>query len=39
MTHILLNLPEEYQNIVEILEDKLDNKDNHLTTDRIRENL
>ena len=39
MTHILLNLPEEYQNIVEILEDKIYDKDNTLTIERIRENI
>ena len=37
MTHILLNLPEEYQDIVKILEDKLDDKDEPITIDRIYE--
>ena len=31
MTHILSNLPEEYQIVVEILENKLDDEDNTLT--------
>ena len=35
MTHILLNLPEEYQDIVEILEDKLDEDKNTLTINMI----
>ena len=39
MTHILSNLPEEYQSIVEILEDKLDDKDDHLNIERILEKL
>ena len=37
ITHILLNLPEEYQTIVEILEEKLDDKDDPLTIERIRD--
>ena len=36
MTNILLNLPEENQITVEILEDRLDDKDNPLTIERIR---
>ena len=39
MTHILLNLPEEYQTIVEILEEKLHDKDDPLTIERIRDKL
>ena len=39
MTHILYNLPEEYQIIVGILEDKLDNKDKPLNIESIRDNL
>ena len=39
MTHILSNLPEEYQTIVEILEDELDDKDYPLTIERIHDNL
>ena len=39
MTHILLNLPAEYQTILEILEDKLDDKDNPLTIERIRDKI
>ena len=31
MTHILSNLPEEYQTIMEILEDELDKEDNPFT--------
>ena len=34
-THILLNLPEEYQTIVEILEDELGYEENILTTKKI----
>ena len=36
MTNILLNLPEENQITVEILEDRLDDKENPLTIERIR---
>ena len=39
MTHILLNLPEEYQTIVEILEKKIDDKENPLTIERICDKL
>ena len=37
MTHILSNLPEEYQTAVEILEEKLYYKDDSLTIEKIRE--
>ena len=39
MTNILSNLPEEYQPIVEILEDQLYNKYYPLTIERIRDKL
>ena len=39
MTHILSHLLEEYQNIVEIIEDELDNKENYPTIECIHENL
>ena len=39
MAHILSNLPEEYETIVEIQEDKLDDKDNTLTIERIHDNI
>ena len=39
MTHILSNLPEEYQTIVEFLEDELYDKYHPLTIERIREKL
>ena len=39
MTHILLNLPEEYQTIVENIEDKLYDKDNPLTIESIRDKI
>ena len=39
MTRILANLPEEYQNIVKILEDELDDDDNPLIIERIRDKL
>ena len=39
MTHILTNLPEEYKNIFENLEEKLDDKNNMFTVERIRDNL
>ena len=35
MTHILSNLLDEYQNIVEVLDDGLNYEDNILTIDRI----
>ena len=39
MSHILSNLPEEYQTIVEILEDKLDDDSDFITIERIRDNI
>ena len=39
MTHILSKLSEEYQTIVEILEDVLDDEDNPLTIERICDKL
>ena len=39
ITHILLNLPEKYQTVVEILEDKIDYKDVTLAGKSIRDNL
>ena len=39
MTHILSNLPEVYQNILEILEDYLDDEDAPQTIKRIRDKL
>ena len=39
MTRMLLNLPEEYQTIVEIIEDYLDDKNNPLTIERIRDKI
>ena len=39
MTHILSNLPEEYQNIVETIEYKLDYEENPLAIDRIHDKL
>ena len=39
MTRILSYLPEEKQTIVEILEEKLDDKYNPLTIERIRESI
>ena len=39
MTHVLLKLPEEYQTIVEILEKKIDDEENPLTIERIRDKL
>ena len=39
MTHILSNLPEEYQAIVEILEDDLDDEDDPLTIERIPDKI
>ena len=35
MTHILSNLPEEYQTIMKILEEKLDDKDDPLSINMI----
>ena len=39
MTHILSNLPQEYQTIIDILEDKLYYKYNHLLVQRFRDRL
>ena len=39
ITHILLNLPEEYQNNVQILEEKRDDTDDPLTIDIICDKL
>ena len=39
MTHILSNLPKDYQNTIEILEDKLDDEENPLTIERINDKL
>ena len=39
MTYIISNLPEEYQIIVEILEDKLDDDNGPLTIDMICDKL
>ena len=39
MTHIILNLPEEYQTMVEILEYKSDDDSKPLTIERIRDKL
>ena len=39
MSHILSNLLEEYQTIVEILEDKLDDDSDFITIERIREKI
>ena len=39
MTHILYNLSEEYQIIVELLEENLDDKYNPITIESIRDNL
>ena len=39
MTHILSNLPEEYQTMVKILKDKLDDNDEYLNIERIRDKL
>ena len=39
ITHILLNLPEEYQNNVQILEEKWDDTDDPLTIDIICDKL
>ena len=39
MTHILLNLPEEYQTIMEILKEELYDNDGPLTIERICSNI
>ena len=39
ITHILSNSPEEYQKIVGILEDKLNEKDHPITIERIHDKL
>ena len=39
MSHILSNLPEEYQTIVEIIEDKLDDYSDFITIERISDNI
>ena len=39
VTHVLSNLSEEYQNIVEIIEDELENDGNSLTIYMIHGNL
>ena len=39
MTHIISNLPEEYQTIVEMIKDGLYKEDNPLTTKRICDKL
>ena len=39
ITHILSNLPEEYQTIVYLLEDKLDDKDDPLPIERVRDKI
>ena len=39
MTHILSNLPEEYQTILEIIEDKLDNDSDFITIERVRDKI
>ena len=39
MSHILSNLLEEYQTIVEILEDKLDYDSDFITIERIRDKI
>ena len=39
ITSIISNLPEEYQTIVEILEDKLDEKEGLLNIEKIHDNL
>ena len=35
MTHIIQNLPEEYQNMVQMIKYRLDDEDNCLTIERI----
>ena len=39
MSHILANLSEEYQTIIEILEDKLDYDSDSITIERIRDKI
>ena len=39
MTHILSNLPEEYQTIVKVLEDEVDDDNDPLTIERIHDKL
>ena len=39
MSHILSNLPEEYQTIVEIIGDKLDDDSDFITIERIRDKI
>ena len=39
MIHILNNVPEEYNNLVEMLEDQLGNTTNPLTLEHLRERL
>ena len=39
MYHILSNLPEEYQTIVEIIEEKLDNDSYFITIEKIRDRI
>ena len=39
MTHILLNLPEEYQNIVEVLWEELYDEGDTLTLEKICDKL
>ena len=39
MTNIISNLPEEYQNIIEILKYELDDKEEPLTIERIHDKV
>ena len=39
MSHILSDLPEEYQTILEIIEDKLDDDSEFITIERIRDKI
>ena len=39
MSHILSDLPEEYQTILEIIEDKLDNDSEFITIERVRDKI
>ena len=39
MTNILLNFPEDYQTILETIEDKLYDKDHPLTIEKIRHKI
>ena len=39
MIHIISNLPEEYQTIVEILEDKWDDASDFITIERVRDKI